>query len=44
MPKEKLKMFVRPAIIDRDREACEHIIKKMEEEEVAEAITQQWYV
>ena len=38
MPKEKLKMYVRPKIIDRDKEACEHILKKLEEEEVAEVI------
>ena len=37
-------MYVRPKILQRDREACDHIIKKLEEEKVVEAIQKQWYV
>ena len=37
-------MYVRPKILARDKQACEHIIKKLQEEEVAEEIAQQWYV
>ena len=44
IPKEKLKMYVRPKILERDREACEHILHKLQEEEFTEAIRQQWYV
>ena len=36
-------MFVRPQIIARDKQACEHIIRKMYEEEITEAIQKQWY-
>jgi hypothetical protein len=31
-------MFVRPKILARDKQACDHIIKKLHEEEVVEAI------
>ena len=37
-------MYVRPQIITRDKQACDHIIKKMHEEEITEAIQKQWYV
>jgi len=37
-------MYVRPKILIRDKEACNHIIKKLEEEKVTEAIAHQWYV
>ena len=43
IPKEKLQMYIRPKILLRDKEACEHIVKKLEEEKMAEAIAQQWY-
>lgn len=43
MPKEKLQMYVRPQILARDKQACDHIIKKMHEEEVTEAIQKQWF-
>lgn len=32
IPKEKLKMYVRPKILERDREAAEHILQKLQEE------------
>lgn len=38
MPKEKLQMYIRPNVLARDREACAHILKKLEEEKVTEAI------
>ena len=38
IPKQKLKMYVRPKVLIRDKEACEHIIMKMQEEEVKEVI------
>ena len=44
IPKEKLQMYVRPKILVRDKQACEHIVKKLQEEEVTEAIQKQWYV
>ena len=44
IPKEKMQMYVRPKILIRDQEACNHIIKKLEEEKVTEAINHQWYV
>ena len=44
LPKEKLSMFVRPKVIKRDRDACDYIIKKLEEEKVTEAINKQWFV
>ena len=31
-------MYVRPKILVRDKQACEHIVKKLQEEEVTEAI------
>jgi len=37
-------MYVRPKILLRDKEACEHIIKKLEEEKVTEAIYRKWFV
>ena len=37
-------MFVRPKVLIRDKEACEHIIMKMQEEEVKEVIKKQWFV
>jgi hypothetical protein len=37
-------MYVRPQILVRDKQACDHIIKKMHEEEVTEAIAKQWFV
>lgn len=37
-------MYVRPKILMRDQAACEHIIKKLEEDEVTEAIQKQWFV
>ena len=43
IPKEKLQMYIRPKILLRDKEACDHIVKKLEEEKMAEAIAQQWY-
>ena len=38
IPKEKLQMYVRPQILARDKQACDHIIKKMHEEEITDAI------
>lgn len=38
IPKEKLQMFVRPKILARDKQACDHIIKKVHEEQITEAI------
>ena len=38
IPKEKLQMYIRPGTLKRDKEACEHIIKKLHEEQVAEAV------
>ena len=43
IPKEKVQIYVRPKILLRDKEACDHIIKKLHEEEVVEAIQKQWY-
>ena len=37
-------MYVRPKILLRDKQACEHIVKKLEEEEITQAIQQQWYM
>ena len=37
-------MYVRPQILARDKQACDHIIKKMHEEEITDAIQKQWYV
>ena len=31
-------MYVRPKILLRDKQACEHIVKKLEEEEITQAI------
>ena len=36
-------MYIRPKILLRDKEACDYIVKKLEEEKMAEAIAQQWY-
>jgi len=36
-------MYIRPKILVRDKEACNHIVKKLEEERVTEAITKQWF-
>lgn len=44
MPLSKVQMYVRPKILLRDKEACEHIIKKLEEEKVTEAIYRKWFV
>ena len=44
IPKHKLQMFVRPKVLLRDKEACEHILKKLQEEEIAQEIQKQWYV
>ena len=44
IPKEKLQMYIRPKILLRDKEACDHIVKKLEEEKIAEEISKQWYV
>lgn len=38
IPKEKISIYMRPEVLARDREACEHIIKKMEEDKVTEAL------
>ena len=38
IPKEKVKMYVRPNVLARDRDACTHILKKLEEDKVTEAI------
>jgi len=43
IPKEKLSIYVRPQILKRDKEACEHIFKKMELEQVTKVIQQQWF-
>ena len=37
-------MYIRPKILLRDKEACDHIVKKLEEEKIAEEISKQWYV
>lgn len=37
-------MYVRPKILVRDKQACDHIVKKLKEEEVIEAIQKQWYM
>ena len=44
IPKEKMQIYVRPKILLRDKEACNRIIERLEEEKVTEAINKQWYV
>ena len=44
MPRDKIKTYARPQIIARDKQACEHIVKKLEEEKIIDAISKQWYV
>ena len=39
-----MQIYVRPKILLRDKEACNRIIDRLEEEKVTEAINQQWYV
>ena len=44
MPKHKLEEYIRPKILIRDKQACEDIIEKIKNEQVATAMQKQWFI
>lgn len=41
-PNEKIEQVIRPKIVVKDLEACQHIIKCFEKEKNAESLQKQW--
>ena len=41
-PNDKIEQVIRPKIVVKDREACQHIIKCIEKEKNAESLQKQW--
>lgn len=41
-PKDKVEQVIRPKIVIKDRQACQHIVKCIENEQAAEQLRKQW--
>ena len=43
MPKHKLEGYIRPKILIRDKQACDDIISKIKDEQIAAALQKKWF-